>query len=148
MRTLIPLCLQLSMSFVTSSQLFLYLQPKPLVSSARPENNCSLDMASCSPSSPCLQNSPFYLLGKLLPSARLGRCPLKDFSLYVPSPITSGYNSVQPQLGRVFCFYLGSSALIGSSCCVESHLVSSKAKRRTLGLYWAHIWVWSLKACA
>lgn len=77
MRTLIPLCPQLSMSFVTSSQLFLYLQPKPLVSSARPENNCSLDMASCSPSSPCLQNSPFYLLGKLLPSARLGRCPLR-----------------------------------------------------------------------
>lgn len=38
--------------------------------------------------------------------------------------------------------YLGSPALIWNiSCSGKSRLGSSKAKRRTLGLYWAQAWV-------
>lgn len=77
-------CPQLRLSFVTSSQLFMYLQPMPSVSSARSEKNYSLDMASCPVLSPRplpAKNAPFYQLGKLILATKLGGCPLRTLAL-------------------------------------------------------------------
>lgn len=83
-----PLCPQLRISFVTSSQLFLYLQPKPSVSSARPEKNGSLNMASCPPPTHCLQKLSLLSARKTAPlrtSALMCR-PLSQVALTAFSP--------------------------------------------------------------
>ena len=52
----------------------------------------------------------------------------------------------QGQIPPLLLLYLGSPALIWNiSCSGKSRLGSSKAKRRTLGLYWTQAWVWSLQ---
>ena len=57
-----------------------------------------------------------------------------------------GSSAQQGQISPLLRLYLGSPALIWNiSCSRQSRLGSSKAKRRTLGLYWTQAWVWSLQ---
>ena len=100
---------------------------------------------------------------------RVGMCLLSLCSPHGLTPTTGGCRSVslrpgappclqvgptswpgsfaqQEQIPPLLLLYLGSPALIWNiSCSGKSCLGSSKAKRRTLGLYWTQAWVWSLQ---
>ena len=100
---------------------------------------------------------------------RIGTCPLGLCSPHGLTSTTGGCKSVSPSPGIPPCpqmgptswlgsfaqqgqipplllLHLGSPALIWNiSCSGKSGLGSSKAKCRTLGLYWTQTWVWSLQ---
>ena len=112
---------------------------------------------------------PHILKPRSNQAPRIGTCLLGLCNPHGLTPTTGGYRSVSPRPGAPPCLqvgptscpgsfaqqvqippflllYLGSPALIWNiSCSGKSRLGSSKAKRRTLGLYWTQAWVWSLQ---
>lgn len=112
---------------------------------------------------------PHILKPRWNQAPRVGTCLLSLCSPHGLTPTTGGCRSVSPRPGAPPCpqvgptswpgsvaqqgqipplllLYLGSPALIWNiSCSGKSRLGSSKAKHRTLGLYWTHAWVWSLQ---
>ena len=117
----------------------------------------------------CLEVCSFTLQPSSNQALRIGTCFLGLCSPHGLTSTTCDCRSVSPRPGIAPCLQVGPTSWLGSfapqgqippllllhlgspaliwniSCSGKSGLGSSKAKCRTLGLYWTQTWVWSLQ---